>query len=205
MPDRVTPRHLASGAGTTGEVGKYIGGVQRRTEGLGGRGRRPGGPVDRAVGLDLGARFACIRRDREREGTPGRHAVGGPPGPHGVRVRADGDEAGGGVLAVRRAGHRGAAPGIETEVRSALEAGSVAWWLLEPGLTARQRVCRMQLLRRNSAREYARSIDQVGDDPAVAGNETVAGIEAECHALGLFSFFPGGGKAEGHGGARAPT
>jgi hypothetical protein len=28
----------------------------------------------------------------------------------------------------------------------------VAWWLLEPGLTARQRVCRMQLLRRNSAR-----------------------------------------------------
>jgi len=71
---------------------------------------------------------------------------------------------------------------------SALEAGSVAWWLLEPGLTARQRVCRMQLLRRNSAREYARSIGEVGEDPAVAGNETVAGIEAECHALGLASF-----------------
>ena len=88
------------------------------------------------------------------------------------------------------------APGIETEVRSALEAGSVAWWLLEPGLTVRQRVCRMQLLRRNSAREYARSIDEVGEDPAVAGNETVAGIEAECHALGLASFTHGGDKLE---------
>jgi len=26
------------------------------------------------------------------------------------------------------------APGIETETRSALEAGSVAWWMLDPGL-----------------------------------------------------------------------
>jgi hypothetical protein len=89
------------------------------------------------------------------------------------------------------------APGIETETRSALEAGSVAWWLLEPGLTARQRVCRMQLLRGNSAREFARSIGEVGEDPAVAGNETVAGIEAECRALGLALFTQGGDKLEG--------
>ena len=88
------------------------------------------------------------------------------------------------------------APGIETEVRSALEAGSVAWWLLEPWRTARQRVCRMQLLRRNSAREFARSIAEVGEDPAVAGNETVAGIEAECLALGLGSFTAGGDKLD---------
>ena len=88
------------------------------------------------------------------------------------------------------------APGIETEVRSALEAGSVAWWLLEPGLTARQRVCRLQLLRRNSAREYARSIDEVGEDRAIAGNETVAGIEAECLALGLGRFTACGDKLE---------
>jgi hypothetical protein len=89
------------------------------------------------------------------------------------------------------------APGIETETRSALEAGSVAWWLLEPGLTARQRVCRMQLLRRNSAREFARSIAEVGEDPAVAGNETVAAIEAECHALGLAPFTQKGDELEG--------
>ena len=54
------------------------------------------------------------------------------------------------------------APGIETEIRSALEAGSVAWWLLEPGLTVRQRVCRMQLLRRNSAREYCEEYRRSG-------------------------------------------
>ena len=89
------------------------------------------------------------------------------------------------------------APGIETETRSSLEAGSVAWWLLEPGLTARQRVCRMQLLRRNSARELARSIDEVGEDPAAAGKETVAGIEAECRDLGLALFARGGDKLEG--------
>lgn len=88
------------------------------------------------------------------------------------------------------------APGIETETRSALEAGSVAWWLLEPGLTARQRVCRMQLLRRNSARELARSIDEVDEDHAVAGKETVAGIEAECRDLGLTPFTHGGDKLE---------
>ena len=36
----------------------------------------------------------------------------------------------------------------------------------------------------------------MGEDPAVAGNETVAGIEAECHALGLASFTHGGDKLE---------
>lgn len=89
------------------------------------------------------------------------------------------------------------APGIETETRSALEAGSVAWWLLQPELTARLRVCRMQLLRRNSARELARSIEEVGEDPSVAGIETIAGIEAECRDLGLSPFTQGGDKLEG--------
>jgi hypothetical protein len=89
------------------------------------------------------------------------------------------------------------APGIETETRSALEAGSVAWWLLQPGLTARQRVCRMQLLRRNNAREYARSIAEVGEDPAVAGRETIARIEAECSDLGLSPFTQSGDVLEG--------
>jgi hypothetical protein len=73
----------------------------------------------------------------------------------------------------------------------------VAWWVLEPGLTARQRVCRMQLLRRNSASEFARNVAEVGEHPAVAGNETVAAIEAECHALGLASFTQGGDELEG--------
>jgi hypothetical protein len=88
-------------------------------------------------------------------------------------------------------------PGIEVVIRSSLEAGSVAWWLLQPELTARERVCRMQLLRRNSAREHARSIAQVREDPAVAGNETIAAIEAECRALGLPAFTQGGNELAG--------
>lgn len=89
------------------------------------------------------------------------------------------------------------APGIEAETRAALEAGSVAWWLLEENLSARQRVCRMQLLRRNSAREHAKSIKEVGEDPAVAGKETVTGIEAECRDLGLAAFTQRGDELEG--------
>jgi hypothetical protein len=89
------------------------------------------------------------------------------------------------------------APGIEAVSRAALEAGSVVWWLLEEGLTARQRVCRMQLLRRNSARELARSIQEVGEDPSVAGRETVAAISAECRALGLGRFTQNGDKLDG--------
>jgi hypothetical protein len=89
------------------------------------------------------------------------------------------------------------APGIEAETRAALEAGSVAWWLLEENLSARERVCRMQLLRRNSAREYARSVKEVGEDPTVAGKESVARIETECRALGLAAFTHNGDELEG--------
>src|SRR5579864_4146497 len=56
------------------------------------------------------------------------------------------------------------APGLEVLTRSSLEAASVVWWLLADGLTARQRVCRMQLLRRHSALELSRSASEVGAD-----------------------------------------
>jgi len=49
-------------------------------------------------------------------------------------------------------------PGIEADTRAAPEAGSAAWRLLEEKLSARERVCHMQLLRRNSAREHAKNI-----------------------------------------------
>jgi hypothetical protein len=89
------------------------------------------------------------------------------------------------------------APGIKAVTRASLEAAAVAWWLLEEGLTARQRVCRMQLLRRNSARELAKSIKEVGEDSAVAGKETIAAIEAECRELGLAAFTQKGDELEG--------
>jgi hypothetical protein len=89
------------------------------------------------------------------------------------------------------------APGIETVARSALEAGSVAWWLLAPGLTARQRVCRLHLLRRNNARELEKSAEETGQSAGLPGRETVAGIEAECRDLGLSRFTQGGDRLEG--------
>ena len=55
----------------------------------------------------------------------------------------------------------------------------------------------MQLLRRDSAREQARSIKEVGEDLAVAGRETAAGIRAECRALGLAPFTQDGDELEG--------
>ena len=157
-----------------------------------------GEPVDRAAGLvwEPGSPASAeIAEPRKSNGTARR---GGTAGPHGyayaqmaTKLAAEFSRCAALVIGAGRP-----APGIETEVRSALEPGSVAWWLLEPGQTARQRVCRMQLLRRNSAREYARSIDEVGEDPAVAGNETVAGVEAELRDLGLGSFAAGGDKLD---------
>lgn len=88
-------------------------------------------------------------------------------------------------------------PGVESLTRTSLEAGSVAWWLLEAGLSARQRVCRMQLLRRNSARELAKSISEVGEDPSTVGGDTVAGVEAECLALRLPNFGRRGDELDG--------
>jgi hypothetical protein len=87
--------------------------------------------------------------------------------------------------------------GIEALTRTSLEAASVVWWLLEGGLTARQRVCRMQLLRRNSAMERAKSIAEIGEDPEVAGAETIPAIEADCRAQGLAPFRQGGNELEG--------
>ena len=88
-------------------------------------------------------------------------------------------------------------PAIEVETRAALEAASVTWWLFAPGLTARQRVCRLQLLRRNSARELAKSIDEIGENPAAAGGETIPAIEAYGQSLGLAPFGQGGDELEG--------
>lgn len=89
------------------------------------------------------------------------------------------------------------APGIEALTRTSLEAASVAWWLMQTNLTARQRVCRMLLLRRNNARELEESIAAVGASPTAAGREAVAGIEAECDVLGLAPFGQGGNELEG--------
>jgi len=89
------------------------------------------------------------------------------------------------------------APGIEALTRTSLEAASVVWWLFELGLTARQRVCRMQLLRRNSAKELEAAIAAVGGDPSVGTQETVAAVEAYGNELRLQPFGQKGNELEG--------
>jgi hypothetical protein len=89
------------------------------------------------------------------------------------------------------------APKIEALTRTSLEAASVVWWLFELGLTARQRVCRMQLLRRNSAKGLGDAIAAVGGDPSVGTQETVAAVEAYGDELGLQPFGQKGNELEG--------
>lgn len=56
---------------------------------------------------------------------------------------------------------------IDTETRAALEAAGQAWWLLERGLTGRQRVARLYALRRATARELEKVLDKMGQGGAV--------------------------------------
>jgi hypothetical protein len=97
-------------------------------------------------------------------------------------------------------------PGLEVLTRSSLEASSVACWILESGLTARQRVCRLQLLRMNSAREMERAIAAVpGASLGDAGSETRPNIESYCHALGLsFASLKGPPRCQHHGTTSRP-
>jgi hypothetical protein len=88
-------------------------------------------------------------------------------------------------------------PAVEVLTRSALEAASVAWWLLSDGLTARQRVCRMQLLRMNNAREVGRSIAAVGAVASAAAGESVQAVEQYGIDLGLSAFGQSGRELEG--------
>lgn len=80
------------------------------------------------------------------------------------------------------------APGIESLTRTSLEAASIVWWLFEPGLDARKRVCRMMLLRRKSALELEKAAKAIDVDPATTGNESVASVEAYRQDLGLQPF-----------------
>ncbi|GAA5189523.1 hypothetical protein GCM10023346_04300 [Arthrobacter gyeryongensis] len=88
------------------------------------------------------------------------------------------------------------APGVEALTRTSLEAGSVVWWLFEPGLSARQRTCRMLLLRRNSAREFERATLAIDGDPSVNAHESVSAVETYARELGLQGFGQKGDELE---------
>jgi hypothetical protein len=68
--------------------------------------------------------------------------------------------------------------------RAALEAGSQAWWLLEPGIGAKRRVGRLLLIRMRSACAVRDTSRQLGVHPADYG-ETVEIVRQQAGALGL--------------------
>jgi hypothetical protein len=52
---------------------------------------------------------------------------------------------------------------VEVLARAAVEMAATSWWIAEQGIGARRRVCRLQLLRINSAMELKRLTDEIGD------------------------------------------
>ena len=77
--------------------------------------------------------------------------------------------------------------------RSALEAGSQAWWLLEPDIGARRRVARFLLIRASSARSLKETSKALGLAPRDYG-ETVEAVRDYAASLGLTLVSANGGK-----------
>jgi hypothetical protein len=77
--------------------------------------------------------------------------------------------------------------------RSALEAGSQAWWLLEPGLGAQRRVARFLLIRAGSARRMQETATILGHVPRDYG-ETVEAVRQYAADLGIDLVSVDGGK-----------
>ncbi len=77
--------------------------------------------------------------------------------------------------------------------RSALEAGSQAWWLLEPGIGAQRRVARFLLIRAGSARRLQETATTLGFVPGDYG-ETVDAVRQYGADLGLDLIPADGGK-----------
>ncbi len=81
----------------------------------------------------------------------------------------------------------------ETLARSALEAAASSWWLLEQGLDARRRVCRLQLVRIKSAIELERAVAEVGvSNAGGAYGETPDQVRDYSNQLGLAPFLDKG-------------
>jgi len=78
--------------------------------------------------------------------------------------------------------------------RAAMEAGSQAFWLLEPGIGARRRVARFMLIRASGARHRAKQVKLT--DPGAAGSygETPEQAAALAEGLGLRCEY----RAQGH-------
>jgi hypothetical protein len=88
--------------------------------------------------------------------------------------------------------------------RSALEAGSQAWWLLEPGIGAERRVARFLLIRMRSARAVQETSKLLGVKPGDYG-ETIAQVRNQASALGLKLVPAEGGRRWSYGVDELPS
>lgn len=88
--------------------------------------------------------------------------------------------------------------------RAALEAGSQAWWLLEPGIGAQRRAARFLLIRARSASAVEDTSKQLGIS-AVGFGETVAMVRQQAGLLGLTLVASGGGRRWSCGPDELPT
>lgn len=77
------------------------------------------------------------------------------------------------------------APAIEVLVRSCIDSASVAWWLLDDTISKRQRVCRLQLLRRRNAEYYRQALEVTGQQLSPDEFESVEKIDAYSESLAL--------------------
>ena len=88
--------------------------------------------------------------------------------------------------------------------RAALEAGSQAWWLLEPGIGAQRRVARFLLIRARSACAVEDTSKQLGVHPVGYG-ETVVMVRQQASALCLNLVSADGGRRWSCGPDELPT
>jgi hypothetical protein len=81
--------------------------------------------------------------------------------------------------------------------RAAMEAGSQAFWLLEPGIGARRRVTRFMLIRASGARHRAEQVNLTNPDAATLYGETPEQAAGLAAGLGLRCEYRPKGKHRG--------
>lgn len=78
---------------------------------------------------------------------------------------------------------------VEVLARAAVDVAASTWWITEEGIGARRRVCRLQLIRMNSAMELRKVMDEIGISNADRKyGETEEDVAAYSERMGIEPF-----------------
>ena len=78
---------------------------------------------------------------------------------------------------------------IEVLARAAIDVAATTWWITEDGIGVRRRVCRLQLIRMNSAMELQKVLDEIGVSNADRRyGETEDDVAAYSQRMGIEPF-----------------